>query len=85
MVDRWRWAVAIEDASGKATMRKGKARCALFPGASGRRIGSIEDRDGTGRSVGRSSQQPQQTGMLFIMTQQVQPAVIMSVMQSQQA
>jgi hypothetical protein len=32
-----------------------------------------------------SAQQPQQTGMLFIMTQQVQPAFIMADMQSQQA
>jgi hypothetical protein len=31
------------------------------------------------------SWQPQQTGVLFIMTQQVQPACIMAVMQSQQA
>jgi hypothetical protein len=30
------------------------------------------------------SQQPQQTGMLFIMTQQVQPAFIMDDMHSQQ-
>jgi hypothetical protein len=30
-------------------------------------------------------QQPQQTGMLFIMTQQVAPAFIMAIMHSQQA
>jgi hypothetical protein len=33
----------------------------------------------------RPAQQPQQTGMPFIMTQQVQPAFIMAVQQSQQA
>ena len=32
-----------------------------------------------------SNQQPQQTGMLFIITQQVQPDFIMAVMQAQQA
>lgn len=35
--------------------------------------------------IGRLNQQPQQTGMPFIMTQQVQPAFIMADMQSQEA
>jgi hypothetical protein len=34
---------------------------------------------------GPIAQQPQQTGILFIMTQQVQPAFIIAAMQSQQA
>jgi hypothetical protein len=36
-------------------------------------------------TFGSRAQQPQQTGMLFIMTQQVQPAFIMADMQSQHA
>ena len=48
-------------------------------------------RRGPGRVVGypdirvETAQQPQQTGVLFIMRQQVQPAFIMSAMHSQQA
>jgi hypothetical protein len=41
--------------------------------------------DGTDRDCGPRPQQPQQTGMPFIRTQQVQPAFIMPAMQSQQA
>jgi len=39
----------------------------------------------TWAACSRRLQQPQQTGMLFIMTQQVHPAFIMDVMQSQHA